>query len=338
MAPSRDRRTGFSRRAQYGLFFTYVLAVAGAVVGAALLALSTLNPAAFAALRLSVAEVTAPVSAALGVGMRGAAAVPRAIGTWIDVHGENARLRAELARARPALVAGRVAALDNARFKRMLRYRELPTAPVASARIVSTSATSTRRYGLLYAGLWQGVEEGQPVHGPEGLIGRVLEVGANTARVLLVTDAESVVPVRRLRDGRAALAAGRGDGFVDIRTIDTADGQFRRGDVFVTSGTGGIFAPGVPVAIVLRAGTDSAPARPFARTAVMDFAQVNRAFMPPAEPMRPAAPLAAPSPAAAPSSAVAPSSTAASPVAGAAQAPGGGARPGATPTPGALAR
>lgn len=317
MAPSRDRRPGYSRRAQYGLFITYVLAIAGAVVGAALLALSTLNPGAFAVLRAAVAEATAPISALLAGGTRAAATVPAAIGTWIDVHGENARLRADLARARPDAIAGRVALRENARLRRLLAVRDLPTAPVATARIVSSSASSTRRYGLLYAGLWQGVREGQPVRGPEGLIGRVLEAGPNTARILLVTDAESVVPVRRLSDGRAALAAGRGDGLVDIRTIDTADGRFRPGDVFVTSGTGGIFAPGVPVAMVLRAGTDSAPARPFARPDAMDLATVSPAFVPPAEPMRPApapAPLPSfappPAPAAASSPAPSPSASA----------------------------
>lgn len=314
MSPSRDRRPGFSRRAQYGLFFTYVLGIAGALVGAAFLVLSAVNPSAFAAARLAAAEVTAPVSAALGTVARGVAAVPTAIGTWINVHGDNARLRAELERARPALIAGRVAALDNTRLRQLLRLRELGRGSVAAARIVSTSASSTRRLGLLYAGLWQGVREGQPVQGPDGLIGRVVEAGPNTARVLLVTDAESVVPVRRLRDGRPALAAGRGDGLVDIRTIDTADGQFRHGDVFVTSGTGGIFNPGVAVARVLRAGTDSAPARPFVQSSIMDYALVSPAFIPPAEVMRtPPAPPPLPGARAAPAPAPSPASPAPTP-------------------------
>ena len=284
MAPSRDRRPGFSRRAQYGLFFTYILGIAGAVVGAVLLAISTLNPAAFALFSASVAEVTAPVSTAAGAVVRAIVAVPDTIGTYFHVHGENEQLRARLARSRGALIAGRRAQIENARLRALLQLRDRRPEVVATARIVSTSASSTRRYGLLNAGAWQGVADGQPVSGPEGLIGRVLYVGPNTARVLLITDAESVVPVVRLRDNRAALAAGRGDNMIDIRTIDTADAKFRPGDVFVTSGTGGIFIPGVPVARVLRAGTESAPARPFARADVLDVAMVHRAFMPPPPP------------------------------------------------------
>lgn len=302
MAPSRDRRPGFSRRAQYGLFLTYILGIAGAVVGAVLLALSTFNPAAFAMARAAVAEMTAPAGSLVGAGIRAVAAVPEAIGTYFHVHGENAELRARAERARGALIAGRQAQLENARLRRLLALRDRSTDVIVAARIVSTSASSTRRYGLLNAGSWQGVADGQPVSGPEGLIGRVLYAGPNTARVLLLTDAESIVPVRRVRDGRPALAAGRGDGLIDVRTIDTADGQFRPGDIFVTSGTGGIYVPGVPVARVLRPGTDSAPARPFARPDVIDFALVHRAFMPPPPP--PPAPQPVPSPS--PSRAAAP--------------------------------
>jgi rod shape-determining protein MreC len=296
MAPSRDRRPGFSRRAQYGLFVTYVLGVAGAVVGAALLALSAVNPSAFAGMRAGVAELTAPVSSVLGAGVRAVAAVPQAIGSWIDVHGENARLKARVERSAGALMVGRAAMIENARLRRLLAFRERDDSVVATARIVSTSASSTRRFGLLNAGHWQGVEEGQPVRGPEGLIGRVLDAGPNTARILLVTDSESVVPVRRLRDNRAALAAGRGDGLIDIRTIDTADGGFRPGDIYVTTGVGGIYAPGVPVAQGLAKGTDSAIARPFASADALDVAQVSRQYFPPPPPPAPPRPAPTPTP------------------------------------------
>lgn len=300
MTPSRDRRPGFSRRAQYGLFLTYILGVAGAVVGGVLLALSAFNPVAFNAVRAAVAEITAPPAALLASAGGQLAAIPDAIGTHFRVRGENEVLRARLDQARGALLAGRQAQLENVRLRRLLALRDRLPETIAAARIVSTSASSTRRFGLLNAGSFQGVADGQPVTGPEGLIGRILYVGPDTARVLLITDPESVVPVRRTRDGRPALAAGRGDGLVDIRTIDTADGRFRPGDLFVTSGTGGIFVPGVPVARALRGGTDSAPARPFARPDSLDVALVHRAFMPP--PPTPPAPSPTPSPTATPAS------------------------------------
>ena len=296
MAPPRDRRPGFSRRAQYGVFFGYILAIAGGVVGAVLLALSLLNPAAFSPVRAGVAEVTAPVSSALAVAVDTVSGVPGAIASWWDVHGKNADLSAQVARARPALVAGHLAMLENARLRRLLAVRDLQPAVVVTARIVSSSASSSRRFGLLNAGTWQGVREGQPVQGPNGLVGRVLEVGPNTARVLLLTDPESIVPVRRLRDGLPALAAGRGDGLVDIRVIDTDDAHFKAGDIFVTSGSGGIFGPGVLVARTVRAGPETAPAKPFARPDATDLVSVRAVYTPPPLPAPAATPGEQPSP------------------------------------------
>ncbi|UVO49465.1 rod shape-determining protein MreC [Sphingomonas sp. SUN019] len=280
MAPSRDRRPGFSRRAQYSLFVSYVLAIAGAVVGAVLLALSAFNPPAFAAFRSAATEVTAPVSSGVSAVVRGIVSIPETIGTYFRVHGENEQLRAEVKRTHDALVQARIIVRDNRRLRGLLKLREADAGAVATARIVSSSASSTRRFGVLNAGRWQGVEPGQPVRGPDGLIGRIIETGPNTARVLLLTDPESVVPVKRISDGMPALAAGRGDGLIDIRSVYTADAKLRPGDRFVTSGTGGIFAPGVLVAEVRATGSDSAPAQPFASADTFDFAIVSRAFMP----------------------------------------------------------
>lgn len=292
MAPTRDRRPGFSRRAQYSLFLTYILAIAGAVVGAVLLALSAFNPVAFAALRATVREVTTPVSSGFSAVFGAVSGVPDAIGSYFHVRTENEVLRAEVKRTRAALTQAQIIVRDNRRLRGLLKLRDGDAAPVVTARIVSSSASSTRRYGVLNAGSWQGVREGQPVRGPDGLLGRIVETGPNTARVLLLTDPDSIVPVRRIGDGMPALAAGRGDGMVDIRSVDTGDAKLRPGDRFVTSGTGGIYAPGVLVARVVRPGSDTAPAQPYARPDTFDFALVSAAFVPPPPPARPQPPKA----------------------------------------------
>src|SRR3546814_17483751 len=79
MAPPKNRRPGFSRRAQYGLFLGYVIAVAGALVGAILLVVSAIDPTGFASLRLAAAGATAPVSPALSSDTRGLVSLPQAI-------------------------------------------------------------------------------------------------------------------------------------------------------------------------------------------------------------------------------------------------------------------
>jgi rod shape-determining protein MreC len=280
MAPARDRRTGFSRRRQYGVFMGYVLAVAGAVVGLVLLVASTFNPPAFSALRMGVAGVTTPVSTGLASVGSTVAGVPDAIGQYFFVKQENVALRADRDRTRALLMRARTIAYDNRRLRSLLAIRERSPEPVVTARLVSSSASSGRRYALLNAGRWSGVMPGMPVRGPDGLIGRVVETGPNAARILLLSDADSIVPVRRTRDGLPAIAAGRGDGMVDIRSVNATNVRFNAGDLFVTTGTGGIYAPGVPVARVTKAGSDSVMARTFADPDTLDFALVERMFMP----------------------------------------------------------
>ena len=280
MAPARDRRTGFSRRRQYGVFMGYVLAVAGAVVGLVLLVASTFNPPAFSALRMSVAGVTTPVSTGLATVGSSISDIPAAIGNYFFVKQENVALRADRARTRALLMRARTIAYDNRRLRSLLAIRDRSPEPVVTARLVSSSASSGRRYALLNAGRWSGVKPGMPVRGPDGLIGRVVETGPNAARVLLLSDGDSIVPVRRTRDGLPAIAAGRGDGMIDIRSVNATNVRFNAGDLFVTTGTGGIYGPGVPVARVTKAGSDSVMARTFADPDTLDFALVEKVFMP----------------------------------------------------------
>jgi len=278
MAPPKNRRPGFSRRAQYGLFFGYVVAAMSAVAGILLLAVSTLNPPAFAALRSAVAEVTAPVSTGTSIVVNGVASIPGAIGDFFYVKGENVRLRAQLAAQHEALMRARLLGRENSRLKRLLDLRERSTATVVTTRLISSSATSTRRFALLNAGRSQGVRPGMPVSGPHGVIGRILETGPDTARVLLAIDPESVIPVRRTRDGAPSMASGRGDALLEVHPVSLVDKPFKIGDVLLSSGTGGLYPPNIPVARVVQLTRDGALARPFEQPDTLDFAIVQQAF------------------------------------------------------------
>ncbi|HMO69275.1 MAG TPA: rod shape-determining protein MreC, partial [Novosphingobium sp.] len=137
---------------------------------------------------------------------------------------------------------------------------------------------STRRFATLGAGSRDGVASGMPVRAPQGLLGRVLEVGPSTARILLITDSESVVPVRRARDGVPAFAQGTGDGRLRLRLINLGINPIRKGDAFVTSGSGGLYPPGIPVAIVTQITSDGAIANPASDPATSDLVLVEQAW------------------------------------------------------------
>ncbi len=288
MAPPSARRPGFSRRAQYGLFLGYVVAVGGVLVAALLLLVAILDPLGFNALKGAALDLTAPVSAAGRNGVRFVRGIGEEAGNYFRAGSQNGALKRELARSHRELIRAQATELENRRLRALLDLSEQLPDIVARARIVGSTFDSSRRLAILSAGTAQGVMPGQPVRAAEGLIGRVLESGRGASRVLLVSDGASNVPVQLARDGTPAIATGRGDGRIDLKTLEVGTNPFRRGDILVTSGVGGIFPPGVPVAVVMTVGRDSTVARPIADPARIDFAIVQPVFQPAAA--TPAAP------------------------------------------------
>lgn len=277
-APTRNRRPGFSRRAQYELFLSYVVAVTGILIGLGLIVVSHFDPEGFGAVRGAALDVTTPISS-LGRGVvRGASSAVDGVAAYIDAGSQNVTMAQELDRDRRELVRARILAFENERLRRMLHLVENRPGTIAVARIVGSTGVSSRRLATLNAGSTQGVRMGQPVRAPEGLVGRVVEAGLLASRVLLITDNASVVPVRMARGGMPALAAGRGDGSVEIRPLGAGGNPFNRGDIVLTSGTGGLYPPDVPVAVVLRKEGDVAIAWPLADPSKLDYAMVEPPF------------------------------------------------------------
>jgi rod shape-determining protein MreC len=123
-----------------------------------------------------------------------------------------------------------------------------------------------------------------PVRSMEGLVGRVLEVGRSTSRVMLITDTESLVPVRRAKDSVPAFAQGRGDGTLQIRLINLGINPLQKGDVMVTSGSGGLYRPGTAVAAVVELTRDGGIARVLSDPAATEYVVVEQIWAPAARP------------------------------------------------------
>lgn len=274
MAPPRHRDRGFSRRIQYGLFFGYIAAAAGVVAGLALVLIARFDPVAFDGIRGLALDVTAPFSRAFRPIVKGGDSVSDEVGGYFFAASQNHSLRRELAEARRGAMDARRLAFENARLRRLVRLVEQGTRPVVTAQIVGSSLSGNRRYATLAAGSAEGVRTGQPVRGADGVIGRIAETGTHAARIVLLTDGNSTVPLRVVRTGEAALAEGRGDGGLEVRATAAGPAPFRRGDLLLTSGVGGVYPPDLPVAVVTAVNGEVATAFPLADPAKLDFAVV----------------------------------------------------------------
>lgn len=303
MAPSANRRSGYSRRAQYTVFFSYSAGVAGMLLGLVLLIVSFVQPSLFSGLRAVASDVAAPAGRVTATGRATGKGFFDTLSGYFQAGSRHAKLERELAEAKVRLVEARATQIENRRLKALLGLARQNPRPIVATTLTSSTAASTRRFATLGAGKDHGVKTGMPVRSALGLLGRVISVGETSARVLLVTDTESLVPVRRASDGVPAFAQGAGDGTIRIKLINLGLNPLKKGDVFVTSGSGGLYRPNTPLAIAGRLTRDGAIAQVLANPSDADYVIVDDTFAPPPPQV------AAPEPEASPASAASPAST-----------------------------
>ncbi|AEI37741.1 MAG: rod shape-determining protein MreC [Zymomonas mobilis subsp. pomaceae] len=284
MAPPRFRNSGFSRRAQLGLFTSYVFAIGGIIAAAVMLILSNVYPDKYNGVIGFITDCTSPLSR-FGHGVVTILHNSRdGIADYINAGSQNRALKANIEKLRPQLIEAQILNADNIRLKRMLNLVDHTPMRVAVGHVIGSPLTTSRRTAIIDLGSSSGVITGMPVRSSEGLVGRVLATGHFSARILLLVDSSNTLPVKIVRSGVPALASGRGDGLLDIRPLIAGQSPFQIGDLLVTSGTGGIYPPDIPVAIISKLNSDGAFALPTANPARLDYIMVEKIFEPDAPP------------------------------------------------------
>jgi rod shape-determining protein MreC len=273
-------RPGWSRRAQYGLFFSFLAVIAGIVVGLILLTLSLVAPQQFDRVRGVALDVTGPVAGGLHEVTATVEGVFTGAGNYWDAAGQNAELKRQNKAMLQRMVEAKAIFQENRQLKATLNLREHERGTIAVGRIVGSSFNSPRRFAILSTGTSDGVRIGMPVRSPEGLVGRIIDAGTLASRVLLVSDRANIVPARLLRNGIPVIAQGRGDGTVEVRPLEVGRNPFKPGDLIITSGTGGLYPPLVPIARVVKLRDDGAIALPLADPSTISFAIVEPPFEP----------------------------------------------------------
>ncbi|MFZ4689591.1 MAG: rod shape-determining protein MreC [Polymorphobacter sp.] len=253
--------------------------VSGAVIATGLVLVARVNPDSAARMRGVMLDITTPVWSVVRAPFDG---VGRAAGWASDYLGavdRNRRLETELAAARAELQRAAADRQALAQLKRLGGVHDPARTVISNARIVSATSGSVVRSAMIAVGRSAGVGPGLPVIGADGLIGRVVEAGSRSARVLLLTDPASRIPVTIVRTGQSALAVGTNRPRLELRDRVGADTPLQIGDRLVTSGDGGIFPPGVPVGSVVSA-AEPILIRPAANPVGAAFVTIEAAFMP----------------------------------------------------------
>lgn len=195
------------------------------------------------------------------------------VGSLGDLAERNQALREENAQLRRWQAAALALERENNRLRELLELPEIPAEPIASARVLAVPGGPFVRSVVINVGRRQGVRRDQPVFDGNGLVGRVLEAGALSSRVLLVTDLNSRVPVRIPTSEVTAIARGRNDDLLELAFLGP-EAEVAPGDHVVTTGDGGVFPPGISVGRVQSVTSERVTVRPAALLDRLEFVRV----------------------------------------------------------------
>ncbi len=209
--------------------------------------------------------------------------LPVSAGSWLGENlasretllEENTRLRSQNAILKGQLQKLISLELENMRLRKLLDSSQQVGERVLVAELVAVDLDPFTRQVLINKGSLNDVYRGQPVLDAEGVFGQVVHVAPLTSVVLLISDPSHALPVQVARNGLRAIAEGTGDDTrLALRHIPN-NADIRVGDLLTTSGLGGVFPTGYPVAEVAEVRPDNT--QPYATVVATPLAHLDRA-------------------------------------------------------------
>jgi rod shape-determining protein MreC len=221
-------------------------------------------------LRIFVADALTPV---LGLVSQPAGALADAIENLRELatlRAENERLKAENEKLLDWLARARQLEAENRQLRELLSFVPEQRASQTTARVIAESDGPFVKSLLVNAGGRDGVRRGQAAVTGAGLVGRVAEVGARSARVLLITDLNSRVPVLLESTRTRAVLAGDNQDRPSLQHLPP-NATPTPGERIVTSGDGGVFSPGLPVGVVAASADGGIRVQPFVELGRLEY-------------------------------------------------------------------
>ena len=225
--------------------------------------------------RTWLATAVFPVQAVVDIPFRAWDWMGQSLADRESLRSENLELTARLRMAN--LQLQRFAALEDE--NRRLRDMRENSAGIADRVVVSSilnvDLDPYRHRVLLDKGAADEVFKGQAILDAEGIVGQVFRVNPHTAEAILISDAEHAIPVQSNRSGVRTIAVGTGDPDKLSLPFVTVEADLRAGDLLLSTGMGGVFPPGYPVAEVTK--VERAATATFAKVEARPTAHLDRA-------------------------------------------------------------
>lgn len=242
-------------------------------LGLALMVMSKTNNPAIGRLRTSVTDIMTPVLAVASSPMDAISSA----GTWLNeaarMREENLVLKAQNAQLLQWQSAAKDMETENRSLRALLNVVPAHKAGYITVRVVSDFGGPYMHSALISGGVDNGIKKDQAVINEKGLMGRVVDAGATSARVLLLNDINSRVPVIAERTQEKGILAGNNTDLPSLSYL-AADSRIQVGDRIVSSGDGGVFPKGIPVGVVTAIDSGAVKVQPFVDSTTLEYVSV----------------------------------------------------------------
>jgi rod shape-determining protein MreC len=248
---------------------TYVLMVLASI----LMLVSFARPQTAEGLRTGATDLFLPVFAAISQPFQTAIDVISDVSGVAQMRAEIAQLQSENARLREWYQTALLLQSENQSLQALLNLKTEPQHRFVTTRVVADTGSAYVKGFIIAAGQDDRVRKDQAVLAEDGMVGRVIETGRRSARVLLITDMNSRVPILIEGSRQKAIMAGTND---DLPTLIhlPSDTVIEPGARVVTSGHGGVFPLGLPIGKVEKSDNGQYFVRPFADMSRVTYVRV----------------------------------------------------------------
>lgn len=289
---SRDRYNYHVSRTQARPATQRMIVVLLVITGITLLVLAKAQHPMVLQLRMRMLDLMRPAMSAISQPVTATRKLATQTGEVLDTAEENRRLRDENETLRHWQSVAQALKAENDALRKLMQYQPLSNASYVTARVIGQSPSTFGQFITLNAGTDEQIDMLQPVVDAYGLVGRVMEVGAHSTRVMLLSDVGSRVPVIMGTNRQRAILTGTGGELLRLGFLDSS-ATITLGEPVVTTQEGALIPGGIKVGSVFKRDGNGYLVKPMRPLAQAEYVRVITSGLP----KEAATPAAAPAPA-----------------------------------------
>jgi rod shape-determining protein MreC len=221
------------------------------ILASLILVFSLIKPQALSGFRVVATDVVTPVLSFFVTPFQNMAETVSSVSGIAALRAENAQLKTENVRLKEWYQTALMLQAENQSLQELLNLKVNPAHRYITSRVISDTDNAFIKTVLIASGSNDSIKKNQAVLAGEGLIGRIIEVGKKSSRILLMTDINSRIPIVIEGSRQKAILAGTNSDFLQIKHVPH-DSSFTEGERVVTSGDGGVFPSGLPVGRIIK--------------------------------------------------------------------------------------